>query len=130
MPTFWLLALLFLTPPAGQGPVPSPDEASEALPDDELLERQGALVGEILIRTDDVFDLENPKEDRKLFRLERDRFSAAEGFEAPAAPPDDRVLVYPWIVFCIEARADPEGRRFPWETASRRSCSEGRTRHG
>lgn len=69
MPPFWLLPLLLLTPLAGEGPVSSPDEASEVLPEDDLLERRGAVIGEILIRTDDVFDLEDPKDDRKLFRL-------------------------------------------------------------
>jgi hypothetical protein len=39
------------------------------VPDDATLEARGAVVGEILIRAGDVFDLADPAEDRLLFRV-------------------------------------------------------------
>lgn len=38
------------------------------MPDDEALERAGAIIGRVIVRTGDVFDLEDPAEDRWLFR--------------------------------------------------------------
>lgn len=46
-------------PGAGAGP---------AVPDDEVLERSGAVIGRVIVRAGDVFDLEDPAEDRWLFR--------------------------------------------------------------
>lgn len=47
--------------PAATAPAP--------LPSSEELEKSGAVIGEIVIRVKDIFDLEDPKENRKLFRL-------------------------------------------------------------
>ncbi len=42
---------------------------SAHLPDDATLERRGAVIGEILIRAGDIFDLTREAENRALFRL-------------------------------------------------------------
>jgi len=42
---------------------------SEQVPDGPTLERMGALIGEIYIYPENIFDLENPQEDRALYRL-------------------------------------------------------------
>jgi hypothetical protein len=42
---------------------------SLSVPPDEVLEDHGAVIGEVLIRVHDVFDPENPEEDRRLFQL-------------------------------------------------------------
>lgn len=44
-------------------------EAEPALPDATELERQGAVVGEIYINAGNVFDVEDPEENRALYRL-------------------------------------------------------------
>jgi hypothetical protein len=44
-------------------------QADAALPSDAELERSGAVIGEILIDNANVFDLRDPKDDTKLFRL-------------------------------------------------------------
>ena len=47
------------------GPPPAP----EGIPSDAVLEQQGAVIGEVLIDNKNIFDLEDPKDDTKLFRL-------------------------------------------------------------
>jgi hypothetical protein len=47
--------------PADQPPAP-------AIPSNEELERAGAIIGNIYIDAQDIFDLNNPKEDKVLFR--------------------------------------------------------------
>ena len=39
------------------------------LPDDQQLMAQGAVIGEIIVQTDDIFDPEKPDENKFLFRL-------------------------------------------------------------
>src|SRR5262245_30066007 len=39
------------------------------VPSDEQLEAAGAVIGEVAISSGDVFDPEDPQEDRRLFRL-------------------------------------------------------------
>lgn len=46
-----------------------PAAAAEALPDDATLESSGARIGEIIFRIGDIFDTEQPGENRALFRL-------------------------------------------------------------
>ncbi|HEU4600837.1 MAG TPA: hypothetical protein VFS24_02660, partial [Steroidobacteraceae bacterium] len=47
----------------------SPLRAQQAIPPAEELERSGAIIGQILIDPQNIFDLNDPKEDKKLFRL-------------------------------------------------------------
>src|SRR5262245_49692478 len=58
-----LAALLWLTLP-GLSLADDP-----ALPADEDLESQGAVIGEITVNVGDVFDPSDPQEDRRLFRM-------------------------------------------------------------
>lgn len=57
-----LLMLLLLSRQAGA-------EETPALPGFEQLEQEGAIIGDILIDNQDIFDLSNPKEDNFLFRF-------------------------------------------------------------
>jgi len=57
------LLLMMLIAPA------LPAAAAEPLPDDATLESSGARVGEIIFRIGDIFDLDDPSENRALFRL-------------------------------------------------------------
>jgi outer membrane protein assembly factor BamA len=41
----------------------------ETIPSDAQLESSGAVIGEILIDNQNIFDPQDPREDRKLFRL-------------------------------------------------------------
>ncbi|HEY7586340.1 MAG TPA: hypothetical protein VH866_07520 [Candidatus Deferrimicrobiaceae bacterium] len=43
--------------------------ADEQVPSDEELLSRGATIGEILIRTENIFDIADPREDNRLFRL-------------------------------------------------------------
>ena len=71
---FWLLPQLVVAqvlPMAMEGASLSdamPESASPALPGDAQLEAAGARIGSIEIHVDDVFDLDNPKENGALFR--------------------------------------------------------------
>lgn len=49
---------------AFNGPVPGP----EPVPDDEVLEGERARIGRVIVRVGDVFDEEDPGEDKPLFR--------------------------------------------------------------
>ncbi len=52
-------------------PVPSygPPGATPGIPPDEVLEAEGAVIGEIRIDNQNIFDLNDPKDDLPLFRL-------------------------------------------------------------
>ncbi|HYU31512.1 MAG TPA: hypothetical protein VEW48_05070 [Thermoanaerobaculia bacterium] len=39
------------------------------VPSDEVLEREGAVIGEVSLRIENIFDPNDPKEDHRLFRL-------------------------------------------------------------
>lgn len=65
-----------LVPTARARPHPGPvaprsgrPDATLLLPPDEALERQGAVIGEVVIRVGNVFDTDDPSEDNWLFRL-------------------------------------------------------------
>ena len=58
-----LLLLVFLAPCVGQA------QATAELPSDAELERSGAVIGNIIIDNLNIFDLSDPKDDTKLFRL-------------------------------------------------------------
>jgi len=70
-------ASALLAPLAPLVPVAWADEAALAvdapephpIPDDEVLEAEGARIGKISIRVSDVFDLEDPEQDKKIFRF-------------------------------------------------------------
>jgi hypothetical protein len=48
---------------------PSPGAPAESIPSDEELAAEGAVIGEIVIRNENIFDLSDPKENNWLFRL-------------------------------------------------------------
>jgi hypothetical protein len=48
---------------------PAASPAPDAVPSDEALEREGAVIGDVVLRVGDVFDPSDPKEDHLLFRL-------------------------------------------------------------
>jgi hypothetical protein len=58
-----LLLWILLTPCAAQS------QATAELPSDAELERSGAVVGDIIIDNRNIFDLTDPQDDTKLFRL-------------------------------------------------------------
>ena len=67
-----LIALLLQGTAAADPAIEAPPSASAApaqLPSDEELESAGATFGEIRIANENIFDLEDPKEDTALFRL-------------------------------------------------------------
>ncbi|HEY7585291.1 MAG TPA: hypothetical protein VH866_02135, partial [Candidatus Deferrimicrobiaceae bacterium] len=43
--------------------------ADDQVPSDEELLSRGAAIGDILIRTENIFDIADPREDNRLFRL-------------------------------------------------------------
>ena len=47
----------------------APDEAETAVPDAAELERAGAVVGEVFVYNENIFDLEDPQENKQLYRL-------------------------------------------------------------
>jgi hypothetical protein len=59
-------ALAFAFPVSLQSPAAEPDEG--AIPSFAELQEAGAIVGEVRIVTDNIFDLDDPKEDNFLFR--------------------------------------------------------------
>jgi hypothetical protein len=61
-----LVVLLIVLWPLWAGATTDPGE--EAVPDEETLERAGALIGEILIEANDIFDLDDPEENNWAFR--------------------------------------------------------------
>ena len=57
-------------PAAGQSASPGPDPLRDAsLPSDAELERAGAVIGEVYIHAQDVFDTEDPRENHSVYRL-------------------------------------------------------------
>ena len=54
-------------PPALRNSHPLRNEA--AVPDGAELERRGAIIGEVLVYPENIFDLEDPKENKALYRL-------------------------------------------------------------
>src|SRR5690242_20538230 len=63
MPTLRLLAWLLI------GWAPLAALGQERLPSFDDLEAEGAVIGEIRVETDDVFDLADPRENKYLYRL-------------------------------------------------------------
>jgi outer membrane protein assembly factor BamA len=69
---FLLFGLLAGSRSVAAQPVPVPPAvppAAAPVPPPEELEKSGALIGEIVIRVKDIFDLEDPRENRRLYRL-------------------------------------------------------------
>ena len=64
----WPLALLLLAAVTANA-AESAVVANAPLPDDATLEAAGARVGTITIRTAEIFDLDDPRENKKLYRL-------------------------------------------------------------
>jgi hypothetical protein len=64
-----LAALLLFTAPHLAAAAHSPRQATPHIPSDAELERSGAVIGLIIIRNDNIFDLGNPKDNNWLFRL-------------------------------------------------------------
>lgn len=48
---------------------PAPAETATAIPDSAELERVGAVIGEVFIYNENIFDLKDPAEDKRLYRL-------------------------------------------------------------
>ena len=46
-----------------------PPDYSPGLPSDATLEKEGAVIGEVLIDNQNIFNLDDPKDDNKIFRL-------------------------------------------------------------
>ncbi len=70
----FLAALLLLTAPRVAAAAHSPGKAAQSVggdevPSDAQLERSHAVIGRITIRNENIFDLSNPKDDHRLFRL-------------------------------------------------------------
>ena len=63
---FWALALLPLAAMAAGVAEPDP---GAALPDDAALEAAGARIGTITTRTGEIFNLDDPRENKALYRL-------------------------------------------------------------
>lgn len=70
-PLLTLLCLLGLAPLrfAPAAATESPPETAQALPSDAELERAGAVIGEIRIDNQNIFDPNDPKDDIPIFRL-------------------------------------------------------------
>jgi hypothetical protein len=70
-----LLTMFAMPPRAWSGETPSTAQnataqnAAATIPDGPTLERMGAVIGEIFIYPENIFDLEDPKEDKSLYRL-------------------------------------------------------------
>ena len=47
----------------------APEEAAPAVPGGAELERLGAVIGEVFIHNENIFDLEDPEENKELYRL-------------------------------------------------------------
>jgi len=60
------LLSLFLVTPAVRAALS--DDAPAPLPSSEELEKSGAVIGQVIIRVKNIFDLEDPAEDRRLYR--------------------------------------------------------------
>lgn len=62
-------AALASTPPEHSSTEEHHPHAAHTLPSDAKLERMGAVIGRIVIRNQNIFNLNNPKDDNALFRL-------------------------------------------------------------
>src|SRR5262249_41624533 len=62
-----ILAMLALT--AGALAVSAPDPGRATLPSDSALEAAGARIGKITIKNDQIFDLDDPAENKSLYRV-------------------------------------------------------------
>ena len=66
----FLAALLLFTAPQVVAAAHSRSQASpQSIPSDAQLERMGAVIGHVQIDNENIFDLENPKDNNWLFRL-------------------------------------------------------------
>jgi hypothetical protein len=69
----WLSVLATLTPAAISCPAGASDLASRqeeaAVPDGSQLERRGAIIGNVLVYPENIFNLEDPEEDKALYRI-------------------------------------------------------------
>ena len=65
----FLAALLLITVPQAAMARQSRQQAEGLIPSDAELERQGAVIGNVEIDNENIFDLKNPKDDVWLFRL-------------------------------------------------------------
>jgi hypothetical protein len=68
-PVKLLLATLALLPLAVVAQAGVAPDAGAALPDDATLEAAGARIGTITVRTGEIFDVSDPREDHALYRL-------------------------------------------------------------
>jgi surface antigen-like variable number repeat protein len=64
-----VMLVLPLLPLAGAPAALAQSSPDSAVPPDAVLEGEGAVVGDVVLRVGDVFDPADPKEDRFLFRL-------------------------------------------------------------
>jgi hypothetical protein len=64
-----LLPLMARAEPDSESTVNSGGNIQTALLVPALLEAQGAVIGQVTINNDNIFDLENPEEDKRLYRL-------------------------------------------------------------
>ncbi|MGH8318446.1 MAG: hypothetical protein ACREUL_10755 [Steroidobacteraceae bacterium] len=64
-----LAALLLFTAPQAAAAAPSRQRAEQPIPSDAELERTGAVIGRIEIDNENIFDLNNPKDNNWFFRL-------------------------------------------------------------
>jgi Omp85 superfamily domain len=71
--TPWLAALAWLAAAAASCPADAsetpPADSAPVLPDPAELERQGAVIGEVFIYPENIFNLEDPEENKGLYRL-------------------------------------------------------------
>jgi outer membrane translocation and assembly module TamA len=65
----FLAALLLLTAPRAAAAAHSRQQAAQPIPSDTELERAHAVIGRIEIHNENIFDLQNPKDDNWFFRL-------------------------------------------------------------
>jgi hypothetical protein len=49
-----------------------PPEEIEGIPSDAVLEREHAVIGQVLVDNQNIFNLDDPKDDKKIFRLAND----------------------------------------------------------
>jgi len=64
----FLIAVAFSVAPAAGAERPASRCAPEAVPPADELEAEGARIGEIVVCNEEIFDLENPEENRWLYR--------------------------------------------------------------
>jgi hypothetical protein len=71
--TPWLAALAWLAASAASCPADAsetpPADPAPVLPEPAELERQGAVIGEVFVYPENIFDLEDPEENKRLYRV-------------------------------------------------------------